>query len=169
MLPLGKCLCHIAPAVAMVDDFEKKYTNKMQLLPSFRTVDRQKKQKNFKTRQGPSTHVFGKMSSDPNLNATNPGEGISYILSYQRWKTDKNSKSYEARAKPKQTCGPNMALSVKLLKRCSEQSNCEPRRSYSTVGFTIFPYIIGLVCKNPSYVGCTRYSCNILLTYVKVR
>ncbi len=39
----------------------------------------------------------------------------------------------------------------------------------STAGFTIFPYILGLVCKNPSYVECTRYSLNISLIYDKVR
>jgi hypothetical protein len=36
MIPSGKCLCRIAPAAAMVDNFEcKKNTNKTQLLPSF--------------------------------------------------------------------------------------------------------------------------------------
>jgi hypothetical protein len=45
MLQSGKCPHCIAPVAAMVDDFEKKRknTNKTQLLPSFCTVDRQKK------------------------------------------------------------------------------------------------------------------------------
>jgi hypothetical protein len=28
---------------------------------------------------------------------------------------------------------------------------------FPTVGFTFFPYIVGLVCKNPLFVECTRY------------
>jgi hypothetical protein len=32
-----------------------------------------------------------------------------------------------------------------------------------TVGFTFFPYIVGLVHKTPSYIECTRYSCNTSL------
>jgi hypothetical protein len=40
---------------------------------------------------------------------------------------------------------------------------------WHTVGFTIFPYTVGLVCKIPSYVECTRYSRNISLIYIKVR
>jgi hypothetical protein len=44
MLPSGKCPRRIAPAAAMVNDFEKKQnTNKTQLLPSFLMVDRRKK------------------------------------------------------------------------------------------------------------------------------
>jgi hypothetical protein len=44
MPPLGKCPRRIAPAAAMVDDFEKKKNNnKTQLLPSFLTVDQRKK------------------------------------------------------------------------------------------------------------------------------
>jgi hypothetical protein len=40
MPPSGKCPRRIAPAAAMVDDFEKKKsTTKTQLLPSFLTVD----------------------------------------------------------------------------------------------------------------------------------
>jgi hypothetical protein len=48
MLPSGECPRRIAPAAAMVDDFEKKKnTNRTQLLPSFLTVDRRKKAKHF--------------------------------------------------------------------------------------------------------------------------
>jgi hypothetical protein len=44
MSPLGKCPRRIAPAAAMVDDFEKlKNTNKTQLLLSVLTVDQSKK------------------------------------------------------------------------------------------------------------------------------
>ncbi len=35
--------------------------------------------------------------------------------------------------------------------------------------YYIFPYIVGLVCKNPLYVECNRYSRNILLIYNKVQ
>ncbi len=38
-----------------------------------------------------------------------------------------------------------------------------------TVGFSQNRDIIALEHKNPSYVECTRYSCNILLNYLKVR
>jgi hypothetical protein len=41
--------------------------------------------------------------------------------------------------------------------------------SQATVGFTFFPCIVGLVCKNPLYIKCTRYSHNILLIYIKVQ
>jgi hypothetical protein len=44
MPPLGECPRRIAPAAAMVDDFEKKKnTNKTQPLPSFLMVDQRKK------------------------------------------------------------------------------------------------------------------------------
>ncbi len=45
----------------------------------------------------------------------------------------------------------------------------QPTCSGCTVGLTIFPCIIGLVYKNPSYVECIRYSPNISLIYVKVQ
>jgi hypothetical protein len=61
----------------------KKKHNKTQLLPSFFTVDQQKKLTDFETRQGPSTHILGARFSDPNLYATIPVEGTSYILRYQ--------------------------------------------------------------------------------------
>ncbi len=85
MPPLGKCLRHIAPAAAMVNDFEwnKKNTNKTQLLPCFLMVDRCKKAKQFETRQGPPTHVLGATTPDPNPNTTIQVEELSYILSYQ--------------------------------------------------------------------------------------
>jgi hypothetical protein len=38
----------------------------------------------------------------------------------------------------------------------------------STDGFTFFSSFVALVHKNPPYVECTRYSCNISLIYVKV-
>jgi hypothetical protein len=62
---------------------KQKNTNKTQLLPSFVTVDRRKKLNNFKTRQGPSTHLLGVTSPDPNPNATIQVEELSYILNYQ--------------------------------------------------------------------------------------
>ena len=85
MLPLGKCTCRIAPAAAMVDDFEwnKKNTNKTQLFPSFLTVDQHNKAKQFQVHQGPSTHVLGATSPDPNPYANIQVEELSYILSYQ--------------------------------------------------------------------------------------
>ncbi len=82
------------------------HTNKTQLLPTFRTVDRQKKLNNFETRQEPSTHALGATFSDPNNPyATIPVEGISYILSYQTWKTDKNSKVMKLKRSPRKPVG----------------------------------------------------------------
>jgi hypothetical protein len=83
MPPLGEFPRRIAPAAAMVDDFEKKNPTKTQLLPSFLTVDWRKKANNFKTQQGTSTHVLGATIPDPNPIITIPVEDISYILSYQ--------------------------------------------------------------------------------------
>jgi hypothetical protein len=42
------------------------------------------------------------------------------------------------------------------------------QQNYTTVGFSQNRAIIALVHKSPSYVECTRYSCNILLIYLKV-
>jgi hypothetical protein len=52
MPPSGKCPRRIALAAAMVNNFEKKNTNKTQLLPSFLTVDRRKKAKQFRDPSG---------------------------------------------------------------------------------------------------------------------
>jgi hypothetical protein len=62
---------------------ETKNTNKTQLLPSFLTVDQRKKLNNFKTRHGPSSHILGRTTPDPNPNATIQVEELSYILSYE--------------------------------------------------------------------------------------
>jgi hypothetical protein len=78
------CLRRIAPAAAMVDDFEqKKNTNKTQLLAIILTVAGEKKISNLETRQGPSAHVLGATSPDPNPYGTSQVEDISYILGYQ--------------------------------------------------------------------------------------
>jgi hypothetical protein len=42
-----------------------------------------KKLSNIKTPQGPSTHILGATSPDPNPYATSQVEELSYILSYQ--------------------------------------------------------------------------------------
>ena len=76
MPPLGECLHRIAPAAAMVDDFEKKNTNKTQLLPSFLTVDQRKKA--IESRDPPGT-----LYSCPRSYSTVRVEELSYILSYQ--------------------------------------------------------------------------------------
>ncbi len=85
MLPSGKCPRRNAPVAAMVNNFKwnKKNTNKTQLLPSFLMVDRQKKVNIFKTRHGRSTHVLGATTPDPTPNATILVEELRYILSYQ--------------------------------------------------------------------------------------
>ncbi len=67
----------------MVDDFEKKNTNKTQLLASVLIVAQGKKLLNLKTRQGPSTHVLGAISHDTNPYVTSQVEELTYILSYQ--------------------------------------------------------------------------------------
>ncbi len=36
-------------------------------------------------------------------------------------------------------------------------------------GLMFFPSFLALVHKNPLYVQCTRYSCNISLIYIKIR
>jgi hypothetical protein len=38
---------------------------------------------NFETGHGPSTHVLGATTPEPNPNATTQVEELSYILSYQ--------------------------------------------------------------------------------------
>ncbi len=77
----------------MVNDF-KKNANKTQLFPSFHTVDQQKNLNNFKTHWGPSTHVLGMTSPDPNPYATSQVEAFGYILSYLTLQTDKKLRSY---------------------------------------------------------------------------
>jgi hypothetical protein len=39
---------------------------------------------------------------------------------------------------------------------------------YLQLALRFSPYIVALVCKNPSYIACTRYSCNLSLIYIKV-
>ncbi len=91
MPPSGEWPRRIAPAAAMVDDFEKKRKNttKTQLLSSFLTVDQRKKVSISKT-QGPSTHVLGTTSS-PNCNhyATSQPEQYRFFLTIKRNKKTK--------------------------------------------------------------------------------
>ncbi len=49
------------------------------------------------------------------------------------------------------------------LSACLQQTRYKER----TVGFSQNGDIVALVHKNPLYVECTRYSCNILLIYLK--
>ncbi len=85
MPPLGKCTRRIALAAAMVDNFawNKKKNNKTQLLPSFLTVDRRKKDIESWDLSRPYTHVLGATSLDPNHYTTSQVEELSYILSYE--------------------------------------------------------------------------------------
>ncbi len=69
----------------MVDDFEwKKYANKTQLLPSFLTVDRRKKAKQFQdSLRTPYSRPWRNYPTpDSKPNATIQVEEMSYILSY---------------------------------------------------------------------------------------
>ena len=92
MPPMGKCLRRIAPAAAMVDDFEKKKKTltKHNFYLAFSRQTDAKKLLNLETRWGPSTHLLGVTSPDPNPYATSQVEELSYILSFQMQQTDKN-------------------------------------------------------------------------------
>ncbi len=87
MPPLGECPRRIAPADAMVDDFEKKKKKKTktQLLSSFLTVDQRKKVSIFKT-QGPSTNVATATSS-LNCNHYATSQPEQYRLVWAKLKT----------------------------------------------------------------------------------
>jgi hypothetical protein len=79
-----ECPRRIALAAAMVDDFKyKKTLTKHNFFLAFSRLTEAKKLNNFKTRQGPSTHVLGTTIPDPNPIATIPVKDISYILSCQ--------------------------------------------------------------------------------------
>ncbi len=69
----------------MVDEFEKnrKLLTKHNLYLAFARQTDAKKLLNLKTRQGPSTHILGATSPDPNPYTTSQVEELSYILSYQ--------------------------------------------------------------------------------------
>ena len=61
MPPSGKCLCHIAPAAAMVNEFVEttKNTNKIQLLASnYSTFRALVISENFIPQNGPSTQLI---------------------------------------------------------------------------------------------------------------
>ncbi len=84
MPPSGKCSCLIAPAAAMVDDFEKKKnTNKTQLSLSFLMVDRRKKTIKYR---GPPGTLYSRpwhdKPRDCNPYPISQVEELSYILSY---------------------------------------------------------------------------------------
>ncbi len=83
MPPLGECPRRIAPAAAMVENFEKKTLTKHNFYLAFSRLTNAKKLSNLETCQGPSTHVLGATSPNPNPYATSQDEELSYILSYQ--------------------------------------------------------------------------------------
>ena len=61
MPPLGECLCRIAPAAAMVNEFVEttQYTNNTQLLPcNYSTFRALVNSENFIPQNGPSTQVI---------------------------------------------------------------------------------------------------------------
>jgi hypothetical protein len=75
MPPSGECPCRIASAAAMVNNVEKKNTNKTQLLASVLTVAQGKK--TIKSRDPTGTLYYA------NPYATSQVGDISYILNFQ--------------------------------------------------------------------------------------
>jgi hypothetical protein len=82
-MPLsGDCPCRIAPAAAMVEDFEKKKTlPKHNFYLAFTQQTNTTKLSYLKANWGPSSHVLFVTSFYPNPYATSQAE-FHYILSY---------------------------------------------------------------------------------------
>jgi hypothetical protein len=98
MLPLGKCLCRIAPEAVMVHEFVEntQNTNKKQFSASnLRHNQPLVVCENFIPQNEPSTQLIDATSCVKMCNAAIVAEELSYILSYQTLSTDKNSKSYK--------------------------------------------------------------------------
>ncbi len=93
MPPSGECLHRITPAAAMVDKYieNTQNTNKKLFLPSnYSTNWSLIVYENYIPQKGPSTHVLGATTPDPNPNATIQVEELGYISSSQTLSADKN-------------------------------------------------------------------------------
>ncbi len=92
MSPLVECLRRIAPAAAMVDEFERntQNTNKTQLLASnYGTFWALVVRENFIPRNRPSTQLIDATSCVKMWNATIGAEELAVISSYQMFSGDK--------------------------------------------------------------------------------
>jgi hypothetical protein len=91
---LGECLCRIAPAAAIVNEFiiKTQNTNKTQLLASkYGTFRALVVCENFIPQNGPSTQLIDATSCVKIWNATIGAEDLAVISSYQTLSADKNS------------------------------------------------------------------------------
>ncbi len=98
MLPLGKCLHHIALAAVMVHKFVEntQNTNKKLLTASNLWYNQPLVVcKDFIPQNGPSTQLINATSCAKTGDAAIVAEELSYILSYQTLSTDKKLKSYK--------------------------------------------------------------------------
>ena len=93
MPPLGKCLRHIAPAAAVVEEFVEttQNTNKASNYSTFWVLV---VCKNCVPQIGPFTHLIDAPSFIKKWNSTIEAGDLSYISSYQTLPVDKNWKSY---------------------------------------------------------------------------
>ena len=97
MVLLGECLCCIAPAAAMVNEFviTTQNTNKTQLLASnYGTFRALVVCENVIPQNGPSTQLIDATSCVKMWNVTIGAEELPVISCYQTLSADKNWKSY---------------------------------------------------------------------------
>jgi hypothetical protein len=93
MLPLGKCLCRIAPAATMVNKYVEntQNTNKKQFLASNYGTNRSLiVYENFILQKGPSTRLIDATSCVKMCDATIGAKELADISSYQMLSADKN-------------------------------------------------------------------------------
>ncbi len=91
MLPLGKFLRCIAPAAAMVDEYNENTQNKKLFLASDYSTNRSLVvYENFIPQKRPFTQLVDATSCEKMCDVTIRAEELSYILSYQMLSADKN-------------------------------------------------------------------------------
>ena len=91
MPPLGECLCRIAPAAAMDNEFVENTlnTNKIQLLTSNGTFRALVISENFIPQNWPSTQLIDATSFVQMWNAMIEADELAVISSYQTFSPDK--------------------------------------------------------------------------------
>jgi hypothetical protein len=93
MLPLGKCLCRIAPAAVMVHELVENTQNTNKKLFSASNLRYNQPLvvcEKFIPQNGPSTQLINATSCIRMCNIAIVAEELSYILSYQMLSMDKN-------------------------------------------------------------------------------
>ncbi len=93
MLPLGKCLCCITPAAAMVDEYIENIQNtnkKLFLASNYGTNSSLVAYENLIPPKGPSTQLIDATSCVKMCNAMIGAEELVDISSYQMLSADKN-------------------------------------------------------------------------------